>query len=248
MNIYEMNEVRYHIRMKKKSKELLYVDRLALNQSEILGVIGPNGAGKSTLLKVMALLATPTSGTITYRGQQIYPGTVSLATRRKMATVFQQPLLLNTSVYHNIAVGLKLRNVSRKEQRERVQRWMEMFNIAHLAKQHAYTLSGGESQRVSLARALVLQPDILFLDEPFSALDFPTKQELMKDLIQVLRQTRTTTLFVSHDLLEIKQMADRLIVLMNGRITQEGQAEQVIRDPNEQAQPFLNKWKDTLIV
>jgi tungstate transport system ATP-binding protein len=243
MIIYEMNDVRYEIHTKKKSRTILQVDHLALTEGEILGVIGPNGAGKSTLLKVMAFLALPASGRLTYRGQPVSPHAVPQAVRHKLATVFQQSLLLDMDVFDNVAIGLKFRKMNRTEQKRRVEKWLERFHITHLARQHAHTLSGGESQRVSLARSLVLEPDILFLDEPFSALDFPTKVSLMEDLKQILKETNTTALFVSHDLMEVNYMTDRLIVLIDGRIAQEGLTKDVIQHPNPLTAPFLNKWR-----
>ncbi|EGL84150.1 ABC transporter related protein [Caldalkalibacillus thermarum TA2.A1] len=243
MIIYEMKDIHYTVREKKQDKTILHVEHLSLKEGEILGIIGPNGAGKSTLLKVMALLDPPASGSITYRGQKINPHAVPLTIRHNMATVFQQSLLLDMTVYQNVALGLKFRKVKKREQKRRVAEWLNRFHIGHLAKQHAHTLSGGEAQRVSLARALVLQPDILFLDEPFSALDFPTKAALMQDLKQVLRETKTTTLFVSHDLMEVKYMTDRLIVLIDGQIAQAGTPEMVIQSPNERTQAFLNQWR-----
>lgn len=243
MIMYEMKDIHYSV----KNKDLVHVEHLTLKHGNVLGVMGPNGAGKSTLLKLMALLEEPTSGMIHYHQKQIYPGTISLELRRQMATVFQQPFLLDTNVYDNIAVGLKIRKIAKREQQKRIQDWMELFRIAHLAKRHAHTLSGGEAQRVSLARAFVLQPDILFLDEPFSALDFPTKIELMKDLKEVLQQTKVTTVFVSHDLLEIKHLTDQLLVLMNGKIEQIGATNHVIQHPNEQTASFLHTWREVAL-
>lgn len=238
--MYRMSKLKYRI----KDRELVVVDELSIKEREVLGVMGPNGAGKSTLLKLMALLEEPTSGTIYYRDRQIYPGTISLALRRQMATVFQHAFLLDTTVFNNIAVGLKIRKIAKEEQRRRVHYWLERFKISHLETRHAHTLSGGEAQRVSLARALVLQPDILFLDEPFSALDFPTKLELLKDLKQVLTQTKVTTVFVSHDLMEIKYLTDRLLILMDGQIAQIGATAQVVAEPNLQTAQFLAPWKE----
>lgn len=240
MSMYRMKDIEYKV----KDRTLISLQALELEESEVLGVMGPNGAGKSTLLKLMALLEEPTMGTIHYREKQIYPGTISLDLRRQMATVFQHAFLLDTTVYNNIAVGLKIRKVPKAERRRRIDYWLERFRISHLEKRHAHTLSGGEAQRVSLARALVLEPDILFLDEPFSALDFPTKLELLKDLKQVISQTKVTTVFVSHDLMEIKYLADRLLILMNGEIAQLGSTRDVISYPNERTAEFLAPWNE----
>lgn len=243
MIIYELEDVRYDIERKKESRTILKVDHLSLQEGEIVGVIGPNGAGKSTLLKVMAFLLPPTTGKLTYRGQRINPGAVPMSVRHQLATVFQHSLLLDMDVFHNVALGLKFRKIDKVEQNRRVEQWLERFKVAHLARQHAHTLSGGEAQRVSLARALVVEPDILFLDEPFSALDFPTKVSLMEDLKQILKETKTTALFVSHDLMEVKYMTERLVVLIEGHKAQEGPTDAVIHQPNDQTAPFLNQWR-----
>jgi len=160
-----------------------------------------------------------------------------------MATVFQQSLLLDMTVRQNVALGMGFRGVPRSEQQVRTDAWLARFKIEHLAHRHAHTLSGGEAQRVSLARALVLEPDILFLDEPFSALDFPTKLALMQDLKPILRETKTTTVFVSHDLLEVTFMTDHLVVMMDGEIVQQGPPAHIIDGPNERAEPFLRPWR-----
>lgn len=243
MIIYEVKGVRYDLKTKKERRTILRVDHLTLREGEIVGLIGPNGAGKSTLLKVMAFLLPPATGELIYRRQRINPHAVPLAVRHRLATVFQHALLLDRDVYHNVALGLRFRKVKRSEEKRRVEEWLERFKIAHLARQHAHTLSGGEAQRVSLARALVVEPDILFLDEPFSALDFPTKVALMEDLKQVLKESQTTALFVSHDLMEVNYMTERLVVLLKGQKVQEGPTDEVISRPNEQASPFLNQWR-----
>lgn len=243
MTIYELNGVRYTVPENGRSKSILRVDELRLAEGGIAGVIGPNGAGKTTLLKIMAFLEPPTAGTLTYRGQAVDLRAVPLHIRRSMATVFQQSLLLDMSVRQNVALGLAFRGVAKKERYELVDEWLHRFHVDHLAHRHAHTLSGGEAQRVSLARALVLKPDILFLDEPFAALDFPTKVALMEDLKKALQGTGTTTLFVSHDLMEVRFMTDRLIVMVGGEVAQTGTTAEVIQHPNELTRPFLDRWR-----
>ncbi|MBO8142689.1 MAG: ATP-binding cassette domain-containing protein [Firmicutes bacterium] len=243
MIICELNEVHCLVGRGRRARSILYVEHLRLRQGEILGVIGPNGAGKSTLLKTMALLEPPSSGTLLYRGQPVDPARVPASLRRRMSTVFQNPLLLDMSVFDNVAIGLSFRGVPRKERSKRVNEWLERFRVRHLARQRARTLSGGEAQRVSLARALVLQPEVLFMDEPFSALDFPTKAALMEDLKAVLRESGTTAVLVTHDFLEATFMADRLAVLVGGELVQEGPVPEVIARPTERAAPFVNGWK-----
>ena len=180
----------------KDNKTILQTIDFHLFPGECVGLIGPNGSGKSSLLKILAFLETPTSGSLYFQGQSV-PRKVPLPIRRKIAIVFQEPLLLNLRVFDNVAIGLKIRGLSKEIIRERVDYWLEQFGVSHLIKQLARSLSGGEAQRVSLARAFALEPDILFLDEPFSALDAPTKEGLRLDLGQVFKATQTTTVLVS---------------------------------------------------
>lgn len=226
-----------------QNKQILYIPDLAIHEGEIVGIMGPNGAGKSTLLKLLALLDSPTKGKYYYKNQLISADHVPIQQRRKFAIAMQQSLLLNTTVYQNVAVGLKIRKLPKKTIKEKVERWLDIFHISHLAKKNAHQLSGGEAQRVNLARAFVLDPEVLFLDEPFSALDFPTKIQLLKELKNILQETNTTTVFVSHDLTEIKYITNRLFILMDGTIKQEGETNKVIESPNEKTASFLNEWK-----
>ena len=207
------------------------IPALEILRGEVLVILGANGAGKSTLLQTLAFLRTPTSGSLQFDGEEISFHAPSLALRRRLAVVFQEPLLFDTTVEANIASGLKLRGVTTAIIRERVTQWLEQLGIAHLAHRQARTLSGGEAQRVSLARAFVLDPDFLLLDEPFSALDAPTRDSLI-DLFHRLQQhTRTTTLFVTHDRQEALRLADRIAVMERGAIAQLGTPEEVFSQP-----------------
>lgn len=210
-----------------QGKKVLQGINFHLNKSEVVGLVGPNGSGKSSLLKILSFLETPTSGVVSFQGQP-FTGKVPLEIRRRIAVVFQEPLLLNDSVYENVASGLKIRRVPKHEIKDRVEHWLDQFGIVHLRKQHARVLSGGEAQRVSLARALVLEPDILFLDEPFSALDAPTRYSLLEDITLILQSTGTSTVFVSHEYKEILHMANRAIVLRNGEILAEDSPHQLL--------------------
>ncbi|MBI2868465.1 MAG: ABC transporter ATP-binding protein [Chloroflexi bacterium] len=215
-------------------KTVLEVPSLQVMANEVLAVIGPNGSGKTTLLLSLASLLRPAAGSIRYRGQAV-GGAGNLGLRRKFAVVFQEALLLNTSVRDNVTLGPRLRGVGRTEAADRARRWLERFGIASLASRQARTLSGGEAKRVSLARAFALQPEVLFLDEPFSALDAPTRQGVMEDFEEVMRETRVTTVMVTHDRNEAAALADRAAVLIEGRIRQIGSPEEVFACPADEA-------------
>lgn len=218
------------VRWGKTDLPALVVPSLEVRRGETLAVMGPNGAGKSTLLLVLALLLQPTSGRIGVAGETATP-TNALALRRRMAVVFQEPLLLDTTVARNVATGLELRGVPRKERERRVAEWLERFGIADLARRSARSLSGGEAQRTSLARAFALGPEVLLLDEPFSALDAPTRSAITQDLLGVLRATRMTTVLVTHDRDEALEFGDRVGVLVRGELRQVGPPAEVFGTP-----------------
>jgi tungstate transport system ATP-binding protein len=224
----------HDIRVRYDEATVLEVDSLAINPGEILAVMGPNGAGKSTLLRLMGLLQQPTQGKIYFYGREVIP-TNGLAIRRRMASVFQEPLLLNASVYDNAALGLRLRGLDGRTIEPRIRPWLERLGIEHLTRRQARTLSGGEAQRTSLVRALALEPEILLLDEPFSPLDPPTREGLLLDLERILRETGITTVFVTHDRDEAFMLGDRVAVLIDGKIHQVGAAAEVFLRPDNEA-------------
>src|SRR5262249_23522035 len=171
---------------------------------------------KSTLLRVLGLLERPETGTVTVGGR-VVDARDGLAERRRMATVFQDPLLADTTAAANVALGLGFRGIRGASAERRVRGWRERFGVAALAERPARTLSGGEAQRVALARALVLEPEVLLLDEPFASLDQPSRAVLISDLGAVLRQERVATVLVTHDRGEAQALADRVAGLIGGR-------------------------------
>jgi tungstate transport system ATP-binding protein len=214
--------------------QVLEIPSLRVNPNEALMVVGPNGSGKTTLLLCLALLLQPAAGTIAYRGVPIRNSDHILKQRRRLAVVFQDSLLLNSSVWDNVTVGQRLRGVARDERRRRALEWLERFGIGDLAKRQAKTLSGGEAKRVSLARAFALQPEVLFLDEPFAALDAPTRRELLDDFDTVLKETRTTAVMVTHDRNEALILGDSTAVLIDGSIRQFGTPAEVFASPADE--------------
>ena len=217
------------VRVRRGGTEIVKAPHVDVAEGEVLVIIGPNGAGKSVLLETLALLQRPSEGRVLFEGEAV--GGRELALRRRMAVVFQDPLLLRRSVAQNVAVGLRLRGVARPVRRERAAFWMQRFGIAHLARRSALTLSGGEAQRTGLARAFALDPEVLLLDEPFSALDEPTREELLDDLSVALGETGVTTVFVTHDRGEAMRLGGRMVVLMNGEIRQVGPTAEVFASP-----------------
>jgi tungstate transport system ATP-binding protein len=211
---------------------VLDIPSLEVVQGQVLSLIGPNGAGKSTLMLTLAGLLKPARGNLFFRGERIVDGGFDY--RRHIAMVFQEPLLFDTTVFENVAAGLKIRGIGRAEIGRTVPEYLERFGIGHLAKRSARKLSGGEAQRTSLARAFVTRPEIVFLDEPFSALDPPTREALMGDLERILRETRTTAIASTHDQTEALRLADRLAVVNQGKIAQIGPVAAVINRPADE--------------
>ncbi len=211
-------------------RTVVEVPHLTLQQGEVLAVIGPNGSGKSTLLRVLAALERPTRGRLFFQGQEV-DWRRSLAYRRRIAVVMQEPLLLDMDVARNVAMGWLLRGRRDPQVYDMVYEWLEKFRVAHLAHTRARHLSGGEARRVALARAFVLQPDILFLDEPFAGLDVPSRESILMDLRHVLANDNITMLLVTHDRDEARALADRVVVLLDGRVHQVGTPDEVFSRP-----------------
>lgn len=225
------------LKLERSGKLILDIDRFALASGETLALVGPNGAGKSTLLQVLAFLIQPDTGAIELDGEPISNGNRLTAIRR-MALVFQEALLLDTTVQQNIEIPLRIRGVSRHDAQIRSVEWMHRLGISPLARKQAKKLSGGEAQRASIARALALQPQLLLMDEPFSALDYPTRKGLLIELSRILPETGITTLFVTHDFSEIPFLTRRVAVLFEGRIIREGDIQEILGE----AAVSLSTW------
>ena len=204
------------IRVARGGRTVLDVPALDVRQGEILAVIGPNGAGKSTLLRVLGLLEAPAAGTLRFRGAPV-TARDGLALRRRMASVFQEPLLADATVHDNVALGLTFRGVDGRRIGPRVQVWLERFGISPLASRQARTLSGGEAQRVAVARALVPSPSLLLADEPSGNLDAAAAERLHSILSSLARDRHQTVVLVTHND-RLAAMADRVLRLESGRL------------------------------
>ena len=211
--------------------DVLHIDNLVIQNGETLSLIGPNGAGKSTLLLALGRLIPAAGGAILFKGEAIHGNNGIIDYRRKLAMVFQEPLLFDATVYDNVAAGLKIRGVKKSAIHQRVAFCLAHFGISHLVDRHARKLSGGEAQRTSLARAFAVEPEIILLDEPFSSLDPPTRESLIEDLQRILKDTKTTALLTTHDRIEALRISDRMAVMKEGQIIQIGHPELVMNQP-----------------
>ncbi len=217
--------------VRRGGAEVLSVPEFTLHERESVALIGPNGAGKSTMLLSLATLLQPSAGDILFHGSRVQASGGDTSYRRRIAMVFQEPLLFDTTVFDNVASGLKIRGVPRDEIRKRVGECLERFHIDHLADRSARRISGGEVQRTSLARAFATRPEVVFLDEPFIALDPPTRHALMVDLAQVLRDSGSSAIIATHDQMEALRLADRMMVMQGGRVVQSGTTAEVTAHP-----------------
>lgn len=218
------------LRVRRGTREVLRLDGLEVAAGETLAVLGPNGAGKSTLLLTAALLLDPTQGDVRIFGRS--PAEVGRTTlRRETSTVFQDAALLDMSARANIETALALHGVPRALRRDRALHWLDRLGVAHLEAARPHTLSGGEAQRVSLARAFAVQPRLVFLDEPFASVDYATRAELVGEVRALLASEGTAALLVTHDHSEAELLASRALVLVDGAGAQIGPVEDVFRAP-----------------
>jgi tungstate transport system ATP-binding protein len=211
--------------------QVLSVSELEVGRGQILAVLGPNGSGKTTLLLCLAGLLEPTGGRIFFKSEEIVGRAATAKLRRQVTLAFQEPLLFDSLVSANIESGLRLRRISKALRKEMAAAAAELFGISCLLGRSARKLSGGESQRVSLARAFAIGPELILLDEPFSALDAPTKRPLMSDLGRILKESGTAAVFSTHDINEAVSLASHIAVLNEGRLVQAGEAGDVVENP-----------------
>jgi molybdopterin-binding protein len=198
----------------------LDIDYLSFQESKIYAIVGPNGSGKTTLLNILNLLVKPDKGQIFFRDQEIINNSDSklLEIRRKMTLVDQDPFLFQSTVYNNVAYGLKVRSVSSIVQQNRIKNALDMVGLSGFENRKVDQLSGGEAQRVVIARALVIEPEILFLDEPTTSIDQKYIAKVEKIIKKIRKELKTTVIFTTHDLSQAYRLADEVISLLEGKI------------------------------
>jgi molybdate transport system ATP-binding protein len=203
---------------------------------EVLAVLGPNGAGKSTLLAALAGLVAPDAGTIRVGGRLLTgDGVLVPPERRRVGLMGQDPLLFpHLSALENIAFGPRSQGVPRARARAAAQEWLGRLGLAEFAARRPAELSGGQRQRVALARALAAGPELLLLDEPLAALDAQTTPEVRQVLRTYLRAAGTTTVLVTHDVLDAATLANRVVVLAHGRVTDSGATAGILAAPRSE--------------
>ncbi|MBS7635098.1 ABC transporter ATP-binding protein [Candidatus Bathyarchaeota archaeon] len=191
----------------------------SVQSGELFVLVGPNGAGKTTLLRILDLLDEPTSGKILLDGEIVnYSAKNKAALRRKIGMVFQQTVLFNMSVFDNVAYPLKVRNESERNIEQMVKKTLELVQLNGFERKNALALSGGEAQRVAIAQALVIEPELLLLDEPTANLD-PRNVSIVEEVLSyVNRERKTTIVMTTHNMFQAENLADRLAFLNEGKI------------------------------
>jgi len=222
------------------------IDELDLRAGERLAVLGYNGAGKTTLLRLLAGLDAPTSGRVAIDGEPIAGADLKL--RRSVAYATQRPALLATSVMRNVELPLRWRGIDGRARRSAALEALERLNVGSLAERNALSLSGGEAQRVSLARALAIQPRLLLLDEPAAGLDADARRAFFDDLEHALRDRATTTVHVSHRAEEALRLADSIAALTDGAIRQLSDPASIVRQPADATVARLVGYENVLPV
>jgi tungstate transport system ATP-binding protein len=226
MTIEELRETN------KKYDGLSAIKNLSLKviEGKALSIIGPNGSGKTTLLRMMALLDKPTSGQIYWKDDMVN-GSNMAALRGKITMVFQRSVILNRTVYENVAYGLEIRKLKDAEVRRRVMHGLELVGMRKYTNRRAKKLSGGEQQRMAIARALVLEPELLLLDEPTSNLD-PKNTIAIEGIIRGIR--KTTVVFATNNPFQAKRLSDQVAFLMDGNLIIEGSAREILNRPRDE--------------
>jgi putative spermidine/putrescine transport system ATP-binding protein/spermidine/putrescine transport system ATP-binding protein len=202
---------------------------LEIPEGAFVTLLGPSGCGKTTTLRMVAGLLDPTAGQITIKGRQVNDLPIH---KRNLGIVFQNYALFpHRTIAENVGFGLRYRNVPRDEAARRVREALELVQLPDLGERYPSALSGGQQQRIALARAIVIEPDVLLLDEPLSALDANLREDMRVELKRIQHRIGVTSIFVTHDQAEALAMSDQIVVMSNGRVEQVGPPEAVYNAP-----------------
>lgn len=214
----------------KRFGEVIAVNKVDIDipEGSLVTLLGPSGCGKTTLLRMIAGLESPTDGDIFINGKRINDVPIH---QRNLGMIFQNYALFpHKTIFDNVAFGLKYRGLGKAEMREKVHKALEMVRLPGVEKRMPAQLSGGQQQRIALARAIVIEPDVLLMDEPLSALDENLREEMRREIDNLQQELGVTTIFVTHDQREALSMSDKIIVMKDGVKQQEGAPEEVYNE------------------
>lgn len=214
-----------NIKKSYEGRTVLNVSKSIIKSGRITAVIGPNGAGKSTLLRMISGIEKPDHGRITFDGYTDIP-------QKEITLVFQKPYLLSSTVEKNIAYPLKLRKFNTIESDKRVMALMKELGLTDLRKKKAWKLSGGETQKTALARALSFRPEVLMLDEPTANIDPYSTSEIERILTATNKKYKTTIIIVTHNLAQARRICDDAVMMHNGHILEYGSCEKLLTSPD----------------
>ncbi|WP_455372492.1 ABC transporter ATP-binding protein [Limibacillus halophilus] len=202
---------------------------MEIEEGSFVTLLGPSGCGKTTTLRMIAGLLDPTEGEITIKGRRMNDVPIH---KRNLGLVFQNYALFpHKTIAENVAFGLKYRGVARADAQKKVKDALELVQLPQVGDRYPKQLSGGQQQRIALARAIVIEPDVLLLDEPLSALDANLREDMRVELKRIQHRIGVTTVFVTHDQSEALAMSDRVVVMSNGLVEQSGAPEEVYNTP-----------------
>lgn len=217
-------------------KQVLTLQPCVIAPGTFLGIIGPNGAGKSTLAKIIAGIEEPSSGSLYYDGCLLSPNLM-----RKMTLIFQKPYLFRTTVYENVAYPLVLRGISKGQIQQSVNQLLQAMDIFHIKDQKAWTLSGGEAQKVALARGLVFNPSLLILDEFTANIDPASMLVIENNIKQYYQAYSPTIIMVTHNIQQAKRLCSDIAFMNHGVIEEMGNAKELINRPSHpNTQKFIS--------
>lgn len=215
MNILELKGIKHFY----NSKMVLDIPDLSIRKGSIYGLVGPNGSGKTTLLSIMSLILKPTGGYVFFSGEPVtYEGNVYKTMLRKLTLVIQNPYLFSMSVADNIGYGLRARGISKREIEMRIKNALELVGLKGFEKRGAHCLSGGEIQLAALARAFVLEPTILFLDEPTANIDVRHINQLEEIVLKINKELQTTIVMTTHNLSQAYHLTETVFSLFEGSL------------------------------